>query len=108
MMSYENDEECQQIISKLLLEPNENSHFQHVQGILKKDGKVYVGKNGDVQEQIIKALHYSALGGYSGQNACLQRIKLTFVWPGMKADIIQIIKSCEICQRNKGEHVQYP
>lgn len=42
--SYENDEECQKIISQLLLDPNSNTEFQFIQGMLKKQGKIYLGK----------------------------------------------------------------
>lgn len=108
ILSYENDEDCQNIISKLLLETEEDNEFQYVQGILKKGGKIYVGKSGDIRQQLIRTLHYSALGGHYGQSACLQRCKLIFFWPHMKNDVVNLIKSCEICQRNKVEHVQYP
>lgn len=102
------DEQCQDLIGKLLLEPSEDSEVQYVQGILKKGNKVYVGKIGNVRRKIIDTLHNSALGGHSGQTACLQRIKITFWWPGMKADVVDIIRGCEVYQWSKGEHVQYP
>lgn len=35
-----------------------------------------MGSNGNIREQVINALHNSALGGHSGQTVCLQRLKL--------------------------------
>ncbi|XP_026428499.1 uncharacterized protein LOC113324393 [Papaver somniferum] len=35
------------------------------------------------------------------------RAKAYFQWPGMKSDIIEFVTSCDICQRNKGDH-NYP
>lgn len=108
-MGYENDEESQEIIRKAILElTDNNAEYQYVQGIIRKqDGKIFVGSAGNIRQKIIYALHYSALGGHSGQTACLQRIKLSFIWPKMKNDVIEVVKGCEICQRSKGEHVQY-
>lgn len=48
------------------------------------------------------------MGGHSGQNACLQRLKLLFFWPGMKAEVMELIRNCEVYQANKSEHVAYP
>lgn len=108
LLSYEEDEECQTIISKTVLDSINSDEYQYVQGIIKKGSKIYVGKNGGVRKQIIATLHSSALGGHSGQSACLQRIKLAFYWPNMKNDIITFIQNCEVCQRCKSEHVLYP
>lgn len=32
---------------------------------------------------------------------------MAFYWPNMKSDIVSFIQSCEVCQRNKSEHVPY-
>ena len=106
--SYEGDETCQGIISQLLLDSESNKEFQIVQGILKKGNKIYLGSSGEVRKQVISALHNSSLGGHSGQNACLQRIKTVFYWPGMKQDVVEWIRTCEVCQKYKSEHNSYP
>lgn len=56
----------------------------------------------------MRTLHSSPLGGHSGQLACVQRIKPLFYWPHMKQDVIQLVRQCDVCQRNKPEHVLYP
>lgn len=108
--SCDNDEECQKLISQILLDSTSgiNSEYQFVQGILKKQGKIYLGSNGEIRNQVISALHDSSLGGHSGQTACLQRLKLVFYWPKMKQDVVDWIQKCEVCQRNKVEHIASP
>lgn len=54
------------------------------------------------------SLHSSAIGGHSGQNATLQRLKLIFFWPGTKSEVVEYIQSCEVFQENKSEHILYP
>lgn len=96
-------------MSQLILDPTpQNSDSQLNQGLLKYKGKLYVGSNQRIKQKIIKALHESSIWGYSGQRACTQRIKSIFYWPGMKKEIIQFIQECDICQRNKNEHLSYP
>lgn len=91
-LSYENDVECQQLISHIVLDSQGLPYFEYVQGILKK------------KEEYMLAV----VDSHSGQTACLQTIKLAFCWPKMKADVIEEIRSCVVCQRSKSEHVQYP
>lgn len=92
----------------MLIDPQREKEFEYVQGILKKERRIYVGNGADVRRNIVQTLHASALGGHSGQTTCLQRIKLAFYWPNMKSEVIEMIKSCEVCQRSKNENVQYP
>jgi len=38
---------------------------------------------------------------HSGITRTLRRLRLTWFWPGMTADVRRLVKSCEICQRAK-------
>jgi len=40
-------------------------------------------------------------GGHLGMNKTYERMKLFITWPGMKQEIENYIKECEICQKNK-------
>lgn len=106
--SYSGDTECQEIIRKLLVDPQTVPSYHYDAGLLRKKGRLYVGNSNDLRQQILKSLHASPLGGHSGQVACLQRIKPLFYWPHMRQDVINMVRQCEVCQRNKPEHVPYP
>ena len=44
------------------------------------------------------------LGGHSGYVKTLYRVKQDFYWPGMKKDLRQYIKECDVCQQVKHEN----
>jgi len=41
------------------------------------------------------------MGGYSGINATMQRVKVVVYWRGMRKDVKHFILQCVVCQRNK-------
>jgi len=50
---------------------------------------------------LFREMHDKPLGGYLGMNRTYDRMKLFTTWPGMKHELEEYIKQCEICQRNK-------
>ena len=76
--------------------------------LLRFKGRMWVGNNSQVQQQILTTLHAGAIGGHSGVNATLQRIRQLFAWPQMKAYVQQFIDNCSICKQAKPERVKYP
>ena len=46
-------------------------------------------------------LHNPAYCGHLGGNRTYQAVKQFFWWNGMKDDILQFVKNCQVCQRNK-------
>jgi hypothetical protein len=77
-------------------------------GLLRYKGRLYIGKDAELKQQIMHSLHASAIGGHSGVVASYQRMKRLFYWPGMKKDITHYISECAVCQREKAEHYHYP
>ncbi|XP_026383778.1 uncharacterized protein LOC113279293 [Papaver somniferum] len=66
--------------------------------------RLYVGSSSTTKSKILNSLHCSAVGGHSGMQATYIRAKSYFFWPGMKKDILLYVSTCDVCQRNKGEH----
>lgn len=56
----------------------------------------------------MKAVHDNTEGGHFGVNASIKRTELYFYLLSLRNDIIEYIKVCEVCQRNKGKHVPAP
>lgn len=77
-------------------------------GILYFQDRIWIGQNSSVQQKILANLHTAAIGGHSGIQVTYQRIKQLFAWPGLRADVVRFVQSCDICQRAKSEHVRYP
>jgi hypothetical protein len=61
--------------------------FQLEDGIIKLKGRVWVGNNPALQQQIVTALHSSALGGHSGFGVTYRRLRTLFAWPGLKDQV---------------------
>ena len=76
--SYEGDLYCQNIMSQLILDPNSHADYTRLDGILKYQGKIYVGSANSIRSQLIQTLHDSAIGGHSGQRNCWQKFKTLF------------------------------
>jgi hypothetical protein len=50
---------------------------------------------------LFREMHDRPLGGHLGMNRTYDRMKLFTSWPGMKQELEEYIKQCDICQRNK-------
>jgi hypothetical protein len=108
LLSYNGDTQCSDMINKLSVDAQAIPHFTLTNGLLRYKQRLYIGGNGDLKQQLINSFHASALGGHSEERATYQRIKLNFFWPKMKQQIIDFVKTCAICQKNKSENVPYP
>lgn len=99
--SYNNDPEAQAIISGIVTQNSQYVHITYDKGILKSEGRIYVGAQGASREQILWECYDSAYGGHSGQDATFKKISQFFIWPGLKQEVKNYVDSCDICQRIK-------
>lgn len=107
--SYKNDPVTKALQEKLLLQKAETvTDYTLHASIIRYKGKILVGNDKNLQEQLIAALHSSPVGGHSGMRATYQRIKGIFYWPGMKQHVETYIASCPVCQRAKHENCPQP
>ena len=102
-LSWEKDAELRNLISQLQQTDNVKSPYAWLQGQLRRNGRIVVGKNPQLQLQIIKMFHEGGLGGHSGMTATLKRLSTVFFWKGMQKQVRQFIRQCDICQRYKNE-----
>ena len=81
--SYQQDEHCLDLLTKLSIDQAAVQHHTLHNGILRYKGKLLVGNTGQLRVQLLHHFHKSALGGHSGERATYQRLKLIFYWPRM-------------------------
>jgi len=62
-------------------------------------GKIYVPEV--LQQTVFRTLHADPSAGHPGQRATLFSIRNDYYWPNFKADVIDWIRNCDICQRTK-------
>jgi hypothetical protein len=106
--SYETDMEAQELKTQLLIQsPNEQGYSLH-QGIIRRNGVIWIGDNSALRTKLITALHDSAVGGHSGVHATYHRVKKMFWWKGLKNDVTLFVAQCQVCQQAKSERVHPP
>ncbi|KAJ3691747.1 hypothetical protein LUZ61_020911 [Rhynchospora tenuis] len=106
--SYIGDDWIVQLRKQLLEGPPDQTKLSEHQGLIRYKGRICVGKAGEWRTQLLHELHNSSLGGHSGVLVTYKRVKSLFYWPLMKQFIINHIRSCEVCQITKPEHVPSP
>jgi hypothetical protein len=79
-----------------------------IDGVIRYKDKIWIGQNSALQTKLITSFHGSALAGHSGIQATYHRLKKMFYWQGMKQDVHNFIKQCDICQKAKHELCKYP
>lgn len=60
-----------------------------------------VGANQELKRKILHWVHTSSVGGHSGRDATLKRLKHLFYWKGMNKEVQQYIRECTVCQACK-------
>jgi hypothetical protein len=99
--SYITDADAQRRLTELAIQsPDEHGYELH-QGIIRFQGRVWVGSNSALKTKLISAFHSSAVRGHSGADATYQRVKRLFAWPGLKSQITDFVRQCDICQHSK-------
>lgn len=107
-VSYEHDNKCKDLITKLSIDSQTVTDFSFHNGVLRYKGKVVVRNSGNLKQQLLETFHTSAFGGHSVERATYQRLKLIFYWPKMQLEVKDFVRSCPVCQKNKSENTPYP
>ncbi|KAG8087040.1 hypothetical protein GUJ93_ZPchr0010g8809 [Zizania palustris] len=106
--SYVVDTKAQDLMRELAITGKNEQGYELVHGLIKHNGKIWIGANSSLQTKLIAAFHSSAVGGHSGMQATYQRLHRLFTWPGLKGAVQDFIRQCSICQQAKHEHCNSP
>ncbi|KAK4390402.1 hypothetical protein Sango_2103500 [Sesamum angolense] len=106
--SYDGDDEFLPVIQAKSIDDAAYPMFSLQGGVLRKEGRICVGKNTDVRQRIVRVLQDSSIGGHSGINGMYKRVRSMFFWGKLKEDVVRWIRSCDVCQKAKAERVPYP
>lgn len=104
--SYEVDPEAQLLIQAI--SSADHPGFQLTQGLIRFQGRIWVGANVGLQTKLIQSFHSSPVGGHSGVHATYQHLKKLFYWKGINQAVEDFLKQCCICQQAKHEHCKSP
>jgi len=95
-------EEMKQTRVKML----RDKEWREVNGIMYKEGKVYVPKDNALRAEIIRLYHDIPVGGHEGQWKTVELVTRNFWWPGVMKEVKQYVKEYDSCQRNKNRTEQ--
>ena len=65
--------------------------------------RIFLTGSSELKEKVFCASHDSPLSSHQGFTKTYRAIKERFSWKGLKEDVLQHVRECEVCQRNKGE-----
>jgi len=83
-----------------------DEEWREIDGIMYKEGKVYVPKDEKLRVEIIRLHHDMLIGGHGGQWKMVELVTKNFWWPGVTKEIKRYVERCDACQRNKNRTEQ--
>lgn len=105
--SYKSNSEYQQLLSALTDSDLSVPYFSLQNGILLYKDKVFLSSNSPLKPFVLQHAHNSPVGGHSGYLKTVHRVQQDFSWVGMRKDIKEHIRTCEICQRIKVDTIKH-
>lgn len=95
--TYAQDQQVQDVLTKLAVQSDAVPHFSLHNGLLKYKNRVWIGNVPAVKNKIMAVFHDSAVGGHSGVPVTYKRLKQLFAWQGMKKVVRTFVQECLIC-----------
>ncbi|CAH9076095.1 unnamed protein product [Cuscuta europaea] len=106
--NYVHDPYLTEVIKNKGKDQDIHPEFEVIGDILRHKGIVVVGNSSGLRHIIFRELHASSVGGHSGIQATLTRVKKNFFSPKMTSHITQWVKECEVCAITKPHKGPYP
>jgi len=78
-----------------------NKEWREEDGLMLKDGKVYVPKNEELRAEVIWLHHDTPVGGHGGQWKTVELVTRNFWWSRVTTEVKRYMEGCDLCQRNK-------
>lgn len=75
---------------------------------LRKKRRLVVGLDHQLRKNIIDLWHNSILTGHSGIDKTHRKVATIFYWKGLRDDVKEYVKGCDVCQRHKYDNAPYP
>lgn len=106
--SWKDDIDVQQLIVKLDNKTYGSDKYEWKNDQLRRKGKLVVGQDAALRVQLIQHFHADPVGGHSGVLVTLKKLETVLYWKGMRKQVKQWVRDCDICQRYKPDLSAYP
>jgi hypothetical protein len=104
--SFTEDTGLIDLIQKIEASPDSYPGFRIIQGLLYFRDKLYIPADSPIKTLLLQEFHSSPIGGHSGIQKTLGRLKENVYWDNMQRDVTNLVKACSTCQQTK--HPTYP
>lgn len=94
---YDSDPSSAKLLQELAVSPSSHPPFTLANGVLRYRGRIWIGCNNKLQQQIIQAFHDSPMGGHSGFPVTYAWVRKLFAWKGLKSAVKEFVSACTIC-----------
>ena len=71
-------------------------------GLVLKGNRIVIPSS--TRDQVLQAIHL----GHQGENKCILRARESVFWPGISADIRQMVKDCDLCNKHQPAQPKLP
>ena len=78
-----------------------NEEWQIEEGLVLKEGRVYVSKDEKLGVEIIQLHHDTLIAGHGRQWKTVELVTRNYWWPGVTKKIKRYVEGCDQCQRMK-------
>jgi len=80
-----------------------DEEWRQEDGLMLKEGKVYVPKDEKLRAEVIRLHHDMPMGGHGGQWKMAELVTRNFWWPGVTREMKRYVEGCDACQQNKNQ-----
>nr|GEW72015.1 monodehydroascorbate reductase [Tanacetum cinerariifolium] len=106
--SWQNDDTMPQLIKSKKDHSYKGDKLTFKNELLKRKGKIVVGNDMVLKNQLISHFYEDAVRGHSRVLVSTKKLNAVFYWKGLKRMFRQFVKECDTCQRRKPHLSAYP
>ena len=96
------------LLHKLQNSPTHPSKYNWVGNQLRRNGRLVVGQDAKLRQELLSLFHNSPVYGHSGAEATMKRLGSICYWKGLKKDVRAFVRNCHICQQFKYDPATSP
>jgi len=78
-----------------------NEEWQVEEGLVLREGRVYMPKDEKLRVEIIQLHHDTPIAGHGGQWKMVELVTRNYWWPGVTKEVKRYVEGCNQCQRMK-------
>lgn len=93
--SYNGDPKAKELLVALSTKAADMPKFSYSQRLIKYKGRIFIGTNGILRQNLLSSMHESCLGCHSGNQGTHQKLKSNFYWPELKKEE-EFVQKCEV------------